>query len=180
MHGIVSLLDSTHYQKVEDIWSRLEEHCSLTGVRVTPIPHFSWQISENYNFDALKSVLEQLASELTPFTVQTTGLGVFTGKSDIVLYIPLVKDEGLLKLHQQIWKRTTPFSAGLANHYAPENWMPHITIGHGDVDEDGLACATRLLARENFNWEIPVDNLLLVYQNEGETGIEMARFYFSR
>jgi len=180
MHGVVSLLDPTHHTKVEDIWSRLEAHCGLTGVRVTPIPHFSWQVTMDYDFDLLQSAMEKLASELVPFSVRTAGLGIFTGKSDIVLYIPLVKDEMLFKLHQIIWKAATPYTTQPIAYYAPDNWMPHITIGHGDVDENGLACATRLLARENFNWEILVDNLLLVYQNEGETGVEMAQYYLGR
>jgi 2'-5' RNA ligase len=178
MHGLVSLLDPTHYAKVEDIWSRLEEHCGLTGVRVTPIPHFSWQVMMGYDFDALQSAIAKLGAEMTPFIVRTTGLGIFTGVRDIVLYISIIKDETLLKLHQSIWEAALPHTTQPIAYYAPENWMPHITLGHGDVDENSLACATRLLARENFNWEIRVDNLLLVYQNEEETGVEMARFNF--
>jgi 2'-5' RNA ligase len=146
-------------------------------VRVTPIPHFSWQVTRRYDFKELKPALEKLASELTTFTVRTTGLGIFTGEREIVLYINVIKDENLLKLHHTIWETVTPFTTQPIAYYAPENWMPHITIGYGDIDVDGLACATRLLARENFNWEITINNLLLVYQNDGETGVEMARFY---
>lgn len=177
MHGLVSLLDPPHYEKVEDLWSRLEAHCGLKGVRVTPIPHFSWQVTMDYDFEALKPAMAKLAGELAPFTVRTTGLGIFTGKAEIVLYIPLIKDETLLKLHQTIWKATLPYTIQPNLYYAPDNWMPHITIGYGDVDEEGLACATRLLAREDFNWAIQIDNLLLVSQSEGETGVEMTRFY---
>ena len=176
MHGIVSILDPPHYEKVEQIWSQLETNCGLKGVKVTAIPHFSWQVTLDYDFDALKPAMAKLASELSPFTVRTTGLGIFTGKTDIVLYINLVKDEALLRLHQTIWHAALPYTTRPIPYYAPENWMPHITIGHGDVDEDRLACATRLLGREDFNWQIPIDNLLLVFQPEGETGVEMARF----
>jgi 2'-5' RNA ligase len=176
MHGLVSILDPPHYSKVIDIWARLETHCGLKGVQVTPIPHFSWQVTLDYDFDALQPAIANLAARLAPFTVRTTGLGIFTGKNDIVLYINLIKDEPLLKLHQTIWQTTLPYTTHPIAYYAPENWMPHITLGHGDMDEAGLACATRLLAREDFNWEIPIDNLLLVFQPEGETGVEMARF----
>lgn len=179
MHGLVSLLDSLHDKKVKDIWSQLETHCGLKGVLVTPIPHFSWQVTMDYDFAALKPAMAKLASKLKPFTVHTTGLGIFTGKSDIVLYIPLVKNEHLLKLHQIIWKATIAYTTQPIPYYAPENWVPHITLGHGDVDEAGLTCAARLLAREDFNWQIHIDNLLLLYQPEGETGAEMAPFYLS-
>ena len=130
----------------------------------------------DYDFDALQPAMAKLASELSPFTVRTTGLGIFTGKNDIVLYVNLVKDETLLQRHQIIWKAATPYTTQPVPYYAPENWMPHITLGHGDVDEEGLACATRLLAREDFNWQIQIDNLLLVYQPDGETGVEMTRY----
>ncbi|GAB4581400.1 MAG: hypothetical protein Fur0022_41470 [Anaerolineales bacterium] len=176
MHGIVSLLNPTHSIKVETLWTRLETHCGLKGVKVTPIPHFSWQVTKDYDFDALKPAMAKLAAELSPFTIRTAGLGIFTGKGDIVLYINLVKDETLLKLHQSIWDAALPYTTNPIAYYAPENWMPHITLGHGDVDENGLACATRLLAHEDFNWQIPIDNLLLVFQPEGDIGVEMARF----
>jgi 2'-5' RNA ligase len=180
MHGIVSLLDDAHHTKVEDICSRLEIHCGLTGVRVTPIPHFSWQVSVDYDFDALKPSLVKLVAELTPFTVRTAGLGIFTGISDIVLYISLVKDASLLSLHRTIWNAAAPYTADPVPYYSPENWVPHITIGHGDVDENGLACASRLLARESFKWTIDIDNLLLVHQPDGEVGVEMTRFSLKR
>lgn len=176
MHGIVSLLDAVHHEKVEGIWTRLEDHCGLRGVRVTPIPHFSWQVAPDYDFEALRPALEELAGKIPPFVVRTTGLGIFTGVRDIVLYISLVKDENLWKVHQGIWNTAVLFAREPVAYYAPENWMPHITLGHGDVDEEGLGCAARLLGREDFNWEIYVDHLLLVYQPEGATGVVMNRY----
>lgn len=176
MHGLVSLLDPDHYARVETLWAQLETHCGLSGVKKTPVPHFSWQVTMDYDFGGLKLALAKLTTELAPFTVRTTGLGVFTGKNEIVLYISLIKDEKLFKRHQTIWQATLPYTAQPVAYYAPENWMPHITLGHGDVNEDSLACATRLLAREDFNWQIAIDNLLLVSQPEGENALEMARF----
>ncbi|MCB9136195.1 MAG: 2'-5' RNA ligase family protein [Anaerolineales bacterium] len=176
MHGLVSLLDSEHYARVEELWAQLETHCGLKGVQGTPMPHFSWQVTMDYDFEGLTVALKKLATEIAPFTVRTAGLGIFTGKNDIVLYISLTKDENLLKLHQTIWQATLPYTLQPFAYYAPENWMPHITLGHGDVNEDSLACATRLLAREDFNWQIAIDNLLLVSQPAGDTALEMARF----
>jgi hypothetical protein len=48
MHGLVSLLDSNHFGMVEEFWLRLEKECGLSGVKVTPYPHFSWQIAQDY------------------------------------------------------------------------------------------------------------------------------------
>ena len=60
MHGLVSLLDSTHYTLVEEIWQELEIECGLKGIYITPMPHFSWQIAEDYDWDALEIALQEI------------------------------------------------------------------------------------------------------------------------
>jgi len=88
MHGIVSLLPSPFYEKVEEIWKGLEKEAGITGVKVTPYPHFSWQIANNYNFVELEKVMKDIAYKSKPFMVYTAGLGIFTGKKPII-FIPV-------------------------------------------------------------------------------------------
>ena len=58
MHGIVSLLPQPYYSEVEKLWDRLENNFGLSGIRVTPFPHFSWQIGENYDEPLLRKRLK--------------------------------------------------------------------------------------------------------------------------
>jgi len=162
MHGIVSVLDNDHYQLVEDLWAELEREFSVQGVYVTPYPHFSYHVAQDYDVDKIEPVLERITSNITTFKVRTSGLGIFAGASP-VLYIPVVRSLELTQLHEEIWQEITPASSGIVEYYHPDQWMPHITIGFGDISKNNLSQIIPFLAERNFNWEINVNNMALIY-----------------
>ena len=162
MYGIVSLLDSAHYQLVEALWAELDEVCSVRGVYVTPFPHFSYHVAERYEDDKLAEIVRQVARGTVSFHIRTTGLGMFTG-SQSVLYLPIVRTLELSRLHHALWHAIAPVSSGRVDYYHPDLWMPHITIGFGDVDVESAAAAIRLLGARTFDWDIAIDNLALIY-----------------
>ncbi len=162
MHAIVSLLDDKHYQLVEDLWAELKREFGVQGVYVTPFPHFSYQIATHYDFEALEPLLQHFALHYGPFPVKTTGLGIFTGTHP-VLYIPVVRDPELTDFHEAVWQQGSRAEEGVQNYYHPEQWMPHITIGFGDITADNLSQIVRYLAGRDFNWEITIDNIALIY-----------------
>lgn len=165
MHGIVSLLDDTHYQQVEALWATLKGEFGVQGVYVTPYPHFSYHIANQYDLEMLETLLHAFASEQKPFQVKTTGLGIFTGTQP-VLYLPIVRSPQLTQFHQSLWQRLV--EAGQAgndrqDYYAPDNWMPHITIGFQDVNCQMLGNIVHYLGTRSFNWNIFIDNIALIY-----------------
>ena len=167
MHGIVSLLDNDHYQLVEELWAELEREFSVHGVYVTPYPHFSYHVAQDYNVDKIEPVLKRITSNITTFNIRTSGLGVFTGTSP-VLYIPVARSLELAELHQELWQEISPASSGVQEYYHPNQWMPHITIGFGDISKDKLSQIIPFLAERDFNWETTVNNIALIY----DTGIK--------
>lgn len=175
MQAIVSLLEESAHRQVEAIWNVLELECGLAGIKVTPYPHFSWQVVEDYPLEPLKAFLKQLASGLHPIQVTCTGLGIFTGPEPVI-YIPVVKTDKLLRFHHLIWKNTFHLAVGPSPYYAPETWIPHITLAHSDVDSEKLACALKALAAQPLNWDLIIDNLALVSQSGGEVGQLQDRF----
>jgi 2'-5' RNA ligase len=60
---------------------------------------------------------------------------------------------------------------GIAFHptlyYSPDQWVPHITLAYNDVTSANIDCVMQSLAFQTFNWEIQIDNLILVAQAEG-------------
>ena len=162
MHGIVSLLDKEHYQLVEDLWAELEREFSVHGVYITPYPQFSYHVAQDYNVDELESILERITSNITTFQVRTSGLGIFTGASP-VLYIPVVRSRELTELHEELWETISTAGSGIQEYYHPDQWMPHITIGFGDINKDKLSQIMPVLATRDFHWEITIDNLALIY-----------------
>lgn len=175
MYAIVSLLDEQHYNRIENLWHDLEVECGLSGVTLTPLPHFSWHIANEYDYRRLEASLQELAAKTQPFSVRTAGLGLFTGASP-VLFIPIVKDSTLADFHLEVWQRSQTTAIGASPHYAPEAWVPHITLAYGDVDAVKLGCAMEQLAMQPFNWEIRVDNITVVYSLSGQVGKLQARF----
>jgi hypothetical protein len=167
MHGIVSLLDNDHYQLVEELWAELEREFSVHGVYVTPYPHFSYHVAQGYDMDKVESVLDRTTSNITTFKVRTSGLGIFTGSSP-VLYIPVARSLDLTQLHQELWQEISPSSSGVQEYYHPNQWMPHITIGFGDISKDRLSQTIPFLAERDFTWEISINNIALIY----DTGIK--------
>ena len=162
MHAIVSLLDNEHYQLVEDLWAELQREFSVQGVYITPYPHFSYHVAQHYDVDELESILKRITSNITTFQVKTSGLAIFTSAHP-VLYIPVVRSQELTELHQELWEVIPAADSGVQEYYHPDRWMPHITIGFGDINKDNLSRIIPWLAERAFNWEITIDNLALIY-----------------
>ena len=168
MHGVVSLLDTVHNQRVESLWRELADECGLVGIRATPIPHFSWQVAADYNLARLEEELKKIASMVKPFMVRTTGLILFTGEKPVIA-ISVVRDAKLTEIHRMVWNRLESVSDAPSQFYAPEYWTPHISLAHGDLIPERLTCSMQRLAARTLNWEFTIDNLAFLYQPEGET-----------
>jgi 2'-5' RNA ligase len=169
MHGLVSLLDPEHYAQVEAIWRELETACSLTEIQVTPFPHFSWLIAEDFDWPTLEAAMQEISAQTGPFSIRTAGLALFSGPSPVV-YIPITRTGELSALHAWIWERTQSIGGGLCPLYAPSSWMPHISLAYGDVTLQTLSCLMQRLAFRSFDWEITIKNFALIYEPQGKIG----------
>jgi 2'-5' RNA ligase len=178
MHALVSLFDSKHEELIQSIWQELGLKCGLSSINTTPFPHFSWLIAEDFDWDRLDSAIADIASLASPFTIQANGLGIFTGANP-VLYIPIVRTLELSRLHQLIWDKIFPVGKELNPHYAPQNWMPHITLAFGELSTDDLSCALGNLAFRSIDWKIPIDTIAIGYQSPGITSLIQYRHEFT-
>ena len=162
MHGVVSFLDPKHHQLVKDLWAELAREFAVSKVYQAPEPHFSYQLARHYNIKSLESVLRRFAASKTSFQVRTGGLGIFPGPRP-VLYIPVVHSPELTQFHEALWQEIFNTGSGMLDYYHPAHWVPHITLGIGDMKKGNLSQIVRLLAERNFNWEMTVNNIALIY-----------------
>ena len=176
MHGVISLLDSTHYEQVERLWAELEARFGVRGVYITPYPHVSYHVAAAYDRARLEPIVRALAGEIAPFRVRTAGLGVFTGAQP-VLYLPVVRTVPLSHLHARLWEVLAPAAGDSNTYYHPDRWLPHVTIGFGDVPPERLAPIIAHLAARSFDWEITLDHLALIYDH-GDGQIVQTRYPF--
>jgi hypothetical protein len=169
MHGIVSLLPEPFYTQVSTIWDELSERHGLNGVRVTPFPHFSWQIAQEYPSPALEEALQMVASAAAPLRISTAGIGLFTGPAP-VLYIPIIKTSALVTLHARIWERFSSCGRGISAYYHPTGWMPHISLAYIDLTPANVGGIVKDLVFRDFTWDMLIDNIAYIHEPNGEVG----------
>ena len=169
MHGVVTLLPTPYYEKVESLWAKLELQFGVSGIYVTPYPHFSWQIGRHYPSDVLQKSIQEISHQVKSLTFRTSGIGIFSGSNPVV-YIQVIKDKHMLNLHQVLWKRLEDIGEGMSPYYQPNRWMPHISLGYGDITEGNSGEILKWLAFQDFNWEMNADNLSFIYEPDGKIG----------
>ncbi len=170
MITIASLLDKKANKKTENIWNLLDHECELSDIKTVPYPHFSWLTAQSIPEEQVQEQFLSLTNSIPTFSVKTTGFGIFSGESPI-LYLPLVKSRKLAQFHEMIWERLFPFAVDANSYYSPENWVPHITVGYGDVTPQRLACAVQKLATIDLEMDIFVDNLSMLTKDGEEASI---------
>ncbi|NHJ86138.1 MAG: 2'-5' RNA ligase family protein, partial [Asgard group archaeon] len=139
------------------------------GISVTPFPHFSWQVAEDYKWDRLENELDKLAYEIPPFKISTAGLGIFTGESP-VLFIGVVKTEQLIAIHKKITTQLSSLAIKPLQYYFPEHWVPHISLAYGDLKKNNIGKVIEWLAFEPLYMEINIDNIAFIFEPTGEVG----------
>lgn len=175
MFAVASLLDTQSDQKTRELWEYLLGQCGLLGILTTPIPHLTWQVAESYSDGAILQ-LERISSVISPISVRVGGVGVFTGDNPVV-HLSLVKTARLMQIHQIIWDMLSSYGHDMNKYYAPDRWMPHITLAYRDVTRENLMCALESLAFRSLDTEVSINNLSMIY-SEKENGI--AAQYFLR
>ncbi len=180
MYGITSLLDEKHSDQVISIWEHLKSECGLTGVWNTDIPHFSWQVAEEYKWPATEEGFKEIALKLKTFTVQATGIGIFTGAEGVlpVIYIPVIRTPILNAIHQHIWEKTETLVVNANKHYLAQSWIPHITLAYKDLNPEKLNCAMKYLSFKSIDWTLTIDNITILKAIEGQKGELIQRVDF--
>ncbi len=172
MQAVISLLPEPYNAQVEQVWDSLEDYYGLNYVRITPIPHFTWQLGEGYQEEDVISCLHELTLRLEPFEICTQGLNHFSSNSPI-LFIEVNKTAKLQELHKAIWQLLLPLTLDPSPLYSPDSWHPHITLAMEDLSWEMLDEVTSHLQQQNLNWRFTLDNLAIACQHaDGKAQVE--------
>lgn len=112
----------------------------------------------------MQTVLEETAVSTPAFTITTTGIGIFPGEFP-VLYNPIARTPQLQALHCNLYPKLDSVSEGALDYYNPQNWFPHITLGHSDITSDNLGEIVTWLNTQSLAWDVQVANLTLLHDN---------------
>jgi 2'-5' RNA ligase len=136
-----------------------------------PFPHFTYQIAGEYDREAVVATLRTLALDIRPFRVRTTGLSQFDGPWPVV-FIGVERSDLLRSVHQKIWNACLPLCRRPVSYYLPDAWVPHITLAHGEerntvpLTGELVARVRRSLRSEDLEWDLAIDNLTLVWDEQ--------------
>jgi hypothetical protein len=175
MHAAIALFDPTGAGWVERLWENLEKNFGLTGYQWTPVVHFSWDVFFDLDEDLVGACLARRAEGMAPFEVKVSGLGVFPGANPTI-YLNVVKDAHLLQLHGSLHEELSPGVIRRSPLYAPNAWVPHVSLIHHENDLPLLARAIADLLRSDLPDSLRVKALGWIKQNSGEPGKLAARF----
>lgn len=174
MPGIVSLLDAASEQAVRALWAELDQrHALRAAAQKVPYPHFSYHVAEDYDLARLGATLAEVAARTQPFPVTLTGLGAFEAPVP-VLYLAVERTPGLLALHRDLWRALqqadgADMARDVSPLYAPESWVPHVTLAMLDLTLERLRAIQCEWAGRDLRREVQVTNLTLLYETAGHT-----------
>lgn len=169
MYALTTMLSDSVNDLTKQLWKTLQCDCELLGIQIVPSPHFSWLGCEEINMPEFKNALRNISLKMREFSVSTTGLGLFTGNEPVV-FIPIVKTRTLIDAHELIWNTLIPFCVNPNNYYAPDHWVPHITLAMHDINPKSAGCAIEKLLPIDFNFTINVNHLELAYAIDNQLG----------
>ena len=176
MIAVTSLLDKPHAEGVLELIELLERKFGLIGVKMTPYPHLTLLTAEIPDKEELVQYLEQAALETRPFSIRTTGLGIFPGESPVI-YIPVLRTAPLNLLHARLHRDISEMSTEMGIYYNPNMWLPHISLALGDTTPHLLGPVLAFLCSYNFNWEISINNLCIL-EKRGDFFLKEEEFHF--
>ena len=179
MQALVSLLPRPVEDEVFALWDELEARFGLKYTRVAPFPHFTWQLGESYDKSELVPLLNDMTQKLSPLRITAHGIKTFTNDAPVV-YVPIEKDTGLVRLHTRLWKDMQGIVFKPDKLYSPTVWQPHITLALQDVGREKLDAVLAYLQPKLISWQFNVDNFALFCQPPGGVARIEFRFQFGQ
>lgn len=154
MEGVISILPEPFYTQVANLKAELRTRFDVD--ETTP-PHFSYHVAPVYDLAKIQVHLEKLAKTLSPFTIRTSGIGIFTGES-LVVYVTVTRNEIIEQVHRRVWEDI--YVPDSMPYYTAAQWIPHITLADKKIDANKTAEIIRWLAPQSFTWDILIQNIV--------------------
>jgi 2'-5' RNA ligase len=157
--GIVSNLEEEPYQLVKRYWNLFERKFNSVAIQDYSHPHVSYQAARTNNIRALKKDFEKIIAQIKPFEIEVNGVRQFDEK---VIYLGIKKTTKLVKIHKLIHSFLKDNCHGLFKHYAPEIWIPHVTLAMDDLSKANFKKAWFELKDSKIEFKQSIHNVCMV------------------
>ena len=157
MIGVVSLLDDEHRLAYESL--------DVGAHKRSAVPHLSYHVAGSYNWNRVIGALDDLATQFQPFDIVADAVAIFESIPAIV-YLTVSDPARLRGLQRAVFERIARHSHAPDEYYAPQAWVPHITIASG-IDPQEATRLAQSLRSKKIHWKIRIDNLAFMSVDNG-------------
>ncbi len=175
MPGVIALLDPATTARVESLWNEMEQRFAVPRGFPGGVPHVTFHIGDFDIEPGAAAVVERVAATTAPFTLSSSGLGVFGGPAPVVFVI-VARSPAAAALAERLDGELQ--AAGYpptAAYYSAGRWVPHITLAQQNLDGADLGALLAWLARRPLAWELPITSISIA--KETPTGAEILATY---
>jgi len=174
--GVASILEGPVLDEARRLWKLFETQYASTGVQSFDYPNLTFQGGLCTDVTALIGALRDACRRLAPFELIVDGLGYFEAPAPTVFMA--------VRMTEELWHINREMNVLLGRHceqlfeyYAPEQWMPHITIAMGDLTAGNFERARHDLAGYRPFYRQAIRKLQLVQKHERTGHIEIVQSY---
>jgi 2'-5' RNA ligase len=160
MLSIFSQIEKSETSEIHRIMEIVRPLLADQAPLIWQYPHITWHSAEGYAIPELEKSLLELASTWEKTRVRVTGIGMFTGKVQ-VLYLPVIKTPALVHMQKQIISHAKAISKEASRFFQPEIWIPHITIISDENEQQSIPKAIQVLSETRVDFEVEINNLAL-------------------
>jgi 2'-5' RNA ligase len=167
--GVVSILEGPARAEAKRLWKLFETEYGSRSVQAFDHPHLTFHAGACLDLTELDDALSEACRQIRPFDMEIDGLGYFDSESPVI-YMTVVPNRELLALHRQIGEAMGSHCVGMFERYLPGVWVPHISLGMGDLTPANFKRAWRDLQGLRPQFHIAFSNAHLV-RRDSETGL---------
>lgn len=157
--AIVSNLEGQPYEEVRRLWKLFERKYLSKAIQAYGHPHISFQSGTTPDVRQIKRDFQSLVSQIRPFEITVTGARHFR---EDVIYLAVKRTRELAKIHKLIDRFLESQCQDLVELYAPEHWLPHVTLAMEDLTEDNFKKAWMEFGGSNIRFKQRLHNVCMV------------------
>jgi 2'-5' RNA ligase len=170
----MTILDGPLRDEASRLWRVFEVEYGSVGVQTFPHPNLTFGAGRSRDAHALAGRMENLSKGFGSFELRVTGICCFSEPHKVV-FLRVALTEQLAAIHRSVDRVLQQHCEDLFEHYRPAAWVPHITIGMGDLSQEAFERARTELSAYNRDLMQSACELSVVQSALEGPGFEVVR-----
>lgn len=170
--GVMTLLDGPAREEALRLWRVFEIDFGSVGVQTFAHPNVTFGGGQCDNLVALGRQLKKLAGQLGPFDLRISGIDFFH-EPEKAAFLRVEGSRRLEQVHRSVDRVLEHHCAELVGLYRPGRWIPHVTVGMGDLSQEALERAQARFSSYDRGFVQTARRIVLVRSATAGTGFEV-------